>query len=256
MEYRMKTVLITGCSSGHGLKIAHHFFNRGWKVIATMRKPDTELFPVSDRSRVLALDVTDPSSIAAALDECGQVDVLVNNAGIGAMTIFEGMPFPAVREMFETNTFGTMAMTQAMLPRFRQQGGGSIVTITTSVTFAPMPLTSVYAATKAAVEGFMRSLAFELADMNIRLKIVQPGYTPGTALLSNAERRDVGGIPDDYATYTQRLFGSFGAPSLQTTEEEVADMVYRVAEDVSAQICFPAGADAVALAQTGQIATS
>ena len=108
----MKTVLITGCSSGYGLETARHFLAQGWNVVATMRTPREEVLPRSDRLRVVALDVTNPESIAGALAVSGPVDVLVNNAGIGLMGAFEATPMTTVREVFETNTFGVMAMTQ------------------------------------------------------------------------------------------------------------------------------------------------
>ena len=113
------TVLITGCSSGYGLDTARHFLAAGWRVIATMRTPRPELFASADNVRVLPLDVTDAHSIAAVIADAGPVDVLVNNAGIGLMGAFEVTPMATVREIFETNTFGVMAMTQAVLPQFR-----------------------------------------------------------------------------------------------------------------------------------------
>jgi NAD(P)-dependent dehydrogenase (short-subunit alcohol dehydrogenase family) len=119
----MKTVPITGCSSGYGLAIARHFHAQGWNVIATMRTPREDVLPQSDRLRVLKLDVTKSESIAAVLEACGPIDVLVNNAGIGVVGAFEVTPMNTVREVFETNTFGVMAMTQAVLPQFRAEVG-------------------------------------------------------------------------------------------------------------------------------------
>ena len=115
----MKTVLITGCSSGYGLATARHFHTQGGDVIATMRTAREEILPRSERLRVLALDVTKPESIAAALEASGSIDVLVNNAGIGLFGVFEATPMATAREVFETNTFGVMAMTQVVLPLFR-----------------------------------------------------------------------------------------------------------------------------------------
>jgi NAD(P)-dependent dehydrogenase (short-subunit alcohol dehydrogenase family) len=130
----MKTVLITGCSSGYGLETARYFHAQGWNVIATMRTPREDTLPRSDRLRILPLDVTKPESIAAAIDVSGPVDVLVNNAGIGIVGVFEATPMATVREVFETNTFGVMAMTQAMLPQFRERRSGVVVNVTSSVT--------------------------------------------------------------------------------------------------------------------------
>jgi NAD(P)-dependent dehydrogenase (short-subunit alcohol dehydrogenase family) len=158
----MNTALITGSSSGHGLETARHFHSQGWNVVATMRAPRPDLLPESERLRVLALDVTNPESIAATLEASGPIDVLVNNAGIGAIGAFEAMPMAMAREIFDTNTFGVMAMTQAVLPQFRERRSGVLVNVTSSVVLARMPLVAVYAASKTAIEGFTASLALEL----------------------------------------------------------------------------------------------
>ncbi|WP_437735475.1 SDR family oxidoreductase [Sorangium sp. So ce1335] len=245
----MKTVLITGCSSGYGLETARHFHAQGWNVVATMRTPREDVLPRSDRLRVVALDVTRPESIAAALEASGPVDVLVNNAGIGLLGAFEATPMTTVREVFETNTFGVMAMTQAVLPRFRARRSGVVVNVTSSATLAPMPLVAVYTASKTAIEGFTASLAFELADFDVRVKLVEPGYGPTTRFTSNGGSRMAGLIPEAYAPYAQRIFAAFERPALVTRESDVAEAVWRAANDASGQLRFPAGPDAVALAR-------
>ena len=111
----MNTILITGSSSGFGLETARYFLDRDWTVIATMRTPRTDVLPVSERLRVIALDVTDAASIAHAVAEAGPIDALANNAGAGLMGAVEGVSIKAIRRLFELNTFGTMAMTQAVL---------------------------------------------------------------------------------------------------------------------------------------------
>src|SRR5258706_9895255 len=171
-----KTVLITGCSSGYGLETARHFHAQGWNVIATMRTPREDVLPRSERLRVLALDVTRPASIAAVLAAAGPIDVLVNNAGIGLMGAFEVTPMATVREVFETNTFGVMAMTQAVLPQLRARRSGTVVNVTSSATLAPFPLVAVYTASKKAIEGVTASLPFELADFGVSVKLVRPDY--------------------------------------------------------------------------------
>jgi NAD(P)-dependent dehydrogenase (short-subunit alcohol dehydrogenase family) len=244
----MKNVLITGCSSGYGLGTARHFHAQGWNVIATMRTPREDLLPRSERLRVLALDVTRPERIAAVLAEAGPIDVLVNNAGIGLMGAFEVTPMATVREVFETNTFGVMAMTQAVLPQMRARRSGVVVNVTSSATLAPFPLVAVYTASKTAIEGFTASLAFELADFGVRVKLVEPGYGPGTSFTSNSGARLEGLIPEAYAPFAQRTFAALGQPTAVTTEADVAEGVWRAANDTSGQLRFAAGADAVALA--------
>src|SRR6187399_534742 len=130
MTGSMKTILITGCSSGYGLETARHFHARGWNVIATMRTPNAGVLPSGERLRVLPLDITEPASIAAALRESGPIDVLVNNAGIGLFGAFEVTPMTTIREVLETNTFGVMAMTQAVVPQMRARRSGVIVNVT------------------------------------------------------------------------------------------------------------------------------
>ena len=246
----MKTVLVTGCSSGYGLETARHFYAQGWNVVVSMRTPRDDLLPRSDRLRVIALDVTKPASIASALAACGPIDVLVNNAGIGLFGAFEVTPAATIREVFETNTFGVMAMTQAVLPQFRARRSGVVVNVTSSATLAPMPLVAVYTASKTAIEGFTASLALELEAFNVRVKLVEPGYGPTTRFTSNTGSRLEGLIPEAYAPYAQRIFASLtqGAAAV-TTEADVAEGVWRAANDASGQLRFPAGADAVALAQ-------
>ncbi|KYF57450.1 dehydrogenase [Sorangium cellulosum] len=246
----MKTVLITGCSSGYGLETARRFHAQGWNVVATMRTPREDALPRSDRLRVVALDVTRPESIAAAVEASGPIDVLVNNAGIGLMGAFEATPMTTVREVFETNTFGVMAVTQAVLPQLRARRSGVVVNVTSSATLAPMPLVAVYTASKTAIEGFTASLAFELEELGVRVKLVEPGYGPTTRFASNGGSRMEGLFPDAYAPFAQRIFASLGQPALVTREPDVAEAVWRAANDTSGQLRFPAGPDAVALAQT------
>lgn len=245
----MKTVLITGCSSGYGLETARLFHDRGWRVVATMRNPRADVLPASERMRVLPLDVTDPDSIAAALAEAGPIDALVNNAGIGLFGAVEATPMATVREVFETNTFGVMAITRAVLPGFRARGGGVVVNVTSSVTLAPHPLMAVYTASKAAVEGFTASLALELAEFGVRVRLVQPGYGPGTNFTASTGARLEGLVPDAYQALAGSVLAGFGAPQAVTTAAEVAEVVWRAATEPDAPLRLPAGPDAVALAE-------
>jgi len=245
----MKTVLITGCSSGYGLEAVRYFHAQGWKVIATMRTPREDILPQrSDRLTALALDVTRPESIAAALKASGPIDVLVNNAGLGLFGAFEATPMATIREVFETNTFGVMAMTQAVLPQLRERRAGVVVNVTSSATLAPMPLVAVYTASKTAIEGFTASLAFELQAFDVQVKLVQPGYGPSTGFTRNGAARMQGLIPEPYAPFAQSVFAEFTKPAAVTVEADVAEAVWRAANDASGQLRFPAGADAVALA--------
>lgn len=245
-----KTVLITGCSSGYGLETARRFHAQGWKVIATMRTPREDILPRSERLRVLPLDVTRPESIAAAIEAAGPIDVLVNNAGLGLFGAFEATPMATVREIFETNTFGMMAMAQAVLPQFRSRKAGLLINVTSTVTLAPMPLVAAYTASKTAITGFSESLALELAPFHIRVKLVEPGYGPGTRFTANGAERMQGLIPEAYAPLAQNIFAGLGDLTAVTTAEDVAAAVWLAGNDVSGRQRYPAGADAVALSQT------
>jgi NAD(P)-dependent dehydrogenase (short-subunit alcohol dehydrogenase family) len=245
----MKSILITGCSSGFGLETARYFFERDWNVIATMRTPREEVLPRSDRLRVLALDVTDPESIRQAVAAAGTIDVLVNNAGIGWLNALEGTSMETARTIFETNTIGTMAVTQAVLPQFRQRRAGVVVNVSSSVTLKPLTLLSVYTASKAAVNAFTESLALELQPFNVRVRLVLPGRSPETRFGENARSRMQGGFPEAYAGLAQSVLARWQTePSAITRSVDVAEAVWRAANDSSSPVRIAAGADAVALA--------
>jgi NAD(P)-dependent dehydrogenase (short-subunit alcohol dehydrogenase family) len=245
----LKTVLITGCSSGFGLEIARHFLNHDWQVVATMRTPRPDVLPPAERLRSMALDVKDPQSIRRAVDAAGPIDVLVNNAGIGAMGPAEGMPMAAVRDLFDTNTFGTMALTQAVLPQFRQRRAGVIVNVSSAVTYKPVPLVAAYRASKAAVNAYSESLAAELAPFGVRLHLVLPGRAPDTRFAETARSFSAGQGHESYAEFMQSTFArmrSVIGPTTGTTD--VAAAVWRAATDAACPLHVPAGADAQAWA--------
>lgn len=247
----MKTVLITGTSSGYGRATALHFHEQGWNVIATMRTPRPGILPDSDRLRVVALDVTSPESIAEVFATVGPSMGLVNNAGVPSISVFEGTPMARVREVFETNTFGVMAMTQAVLPQFRERGSGVVVNVTSSVVLGHMPLSAVYKASKLAVEGFTSSLSLELAPFGVYAKTVEPG----ACLTTNFATRATGGgsldtlVPEPYAPFAKKAMDDFTGQDVFTKESDVAETVWRAAHDTTGQLRFPAGPDAMALAQ-------
>ena len=124
-----------------------------------------------------------------------------------------------------------------------------MVNVTSSVTLTPMPLAAVYTASKIAVEGFTASLALELEGFGVRVKLVEPGYCPSTRFTSNGGARMQGLIPAAYAAFADPIFAAFARPAAVTTEADVAEAVFRAANDTTGQLRFPAGADAVALAR-------
>ena len=245
----MKTILITGCSSGFGHETALYFLERGWKVIATMRNPQADLFPDSENLRLLPLDVSNEANIRQAVAEAGEIDVLVNNAGIGVLAALEGMEMSTVRDVFETNTLGTIAMTQAVLPQFRAKQSGTVINVTSTVTLKSLPLLAVYTASKAAVNAFTESLALELQPFNINVRLVLPGMAPTTDFGKNAMSRMDHTQPEPYQPLFDRVLTGMQQPQPTTKALDVAEAIWRAATDTTAPLRIPAGEDAVALMQ-------
>jgi len=242
----MPTVLITGCSSGFGLETAKLFLERGWKVVATMRSPKADILPLSDNLTVLPLDVTDPASIASAIGKAGDIDVLVNNAGFGAAVPVELIDPDVARQLFETNTLGTLAMMQAVLPAFRERRGGTIINVTSTVTLKPLPLVSTYRASKAAVNALTESLAVEMEPFGVRVHIVLPGRSPETSFGANAMPHLRGLDNPDYKPMIEGMIANFRADAGPVTHaSDVAEAVWRAATDPDAPLRIPAGEDAV-----------
>jgi NAD(P)-dependent dehydrogenase (short-subunit alcohol dehydrogenase family) len=251
---RMKTALITGSSSGFGKATAQLFLDKGWNVVATMRQPQDGLFSASSNNlRVIALDVTDAESVRVAVSEAlgtfGGVDALVNNAGFGVFSPLETTSDKLTRRLFETNTLGTIAMAHAIVPHMRKRGSGTIVNVTSSVVFNPAPMVSVYTATKTAVEGFSEALYHELAPFGIHVKLVEPGYGPDTKFRTSMMAfNDTDSFPVPYQPQLNARMSNL--PAVTTTLEDVANAILRAANDTSATLRYPAGADSVASAKT------
>ncbi|MCW1431688.1 SDR family oxidoreductase [Novosphingobium sp. JCM 18896] len=245
----MNTVLITGCSTGFGREAAIHFLDRGWTVVATMRDPAASTLPISDRLRVLPLDVTDAGSIALAVSKAGPIDVLVNNAGIGWLNALEGTPMTAVHGIFEANLFGVIATMQAVLPGMRDRRSGVIINVSSSSTYKPLPLLSVYRASKAAVTALTESVALELAEFGIRAAVVVPGMAPSTNFATDILGRIAKGgwFPDAYEGFARQTMAMMeqSATGEITTAQDVAEAIFRAATDAACPVVLPAGADAV-----------
>lgn len=174
--------LITGCSSGIGRELALAALRAGNRVAVTARKPETVADIVAEfpKSAIAAkLDVTKPADIDAALDEVanllGPIDVLVNNAGYGYLSAIETGNEASIRAMFETNFFGLLAMTRAVLPSMRERRCGRILQISSQAGLMGNPGTGFYSSSKYAVEGLTEALAREVAPFNIKVTSVQPG---------------------------------------------------------------------------------
>ncbi len=255
-----KTVLITGCSSGFGKLAAMTFHEKGWNVIATMRSPEKEAELTGlDDVLVTRLDVTDAGSIKQGVEEgvgrFGTIDVLVNNAGYGGHTLFEQATDEAVRAMYETNVFGVMNVTRAVLPLMRKQRGGCIINVTSMAGMMGAPTISVYASTKFAVEGYTEAMAFEYRPLNIMVKSVAPGAYPTTRFNANTDDcLNSGG--EELSAHAHKLYEHLQAVAAQMATQggteadpqEVADKIYECATSET-PVHNPIGADAEMLAE-------
>ncbi|QNO27935.1 SDR family oxidoreductase [Sphingopyxis sp. OPL5] len=184
----MKSILITGASSGFGRGVSVELAQRGWRVFAAMRDTGksgslieaAEAGGVADRIEVVELDVTVPASVEAAvadvLARCGgTLDGLLNNAGYSVLGAFEDLSDADCRQQMETNFFGVLAVTRAVLPSMRDAGHGRIVVVTSNAVNSPHPLLTMYAASKWALEGWAEGLAMEIAPYGVDLALIQPG---------------------------------------------------------------------------------
>ncbi|MBM7553032.1 SDR family oxidoreductase [Thalassobacillus pellis] len=212
-----KTVLITGASNGIGFLTAVKCAEKGFRVIATMRnidkaqKLDVQIKDKAARDRIIIrqLDVTDETSIASFktwLSKGERVDILINNAGMAVGGFVEELPLDAYRQQLETNFFGLVAVTQAVLPLMRRQGAGKILNISSVSGVIGFPGLSPYAASKHAVEGFTESLRLEVVPFGIDVALIEPGsfqtdiWTTGTTIPEQAARNN-----SPYKRYMERM---------------------------------------------------
>jgi short-subunit dehydrogenase len=240
----IKTVVITGSSSGIGKAAAIYFQQQGWNVAATMRTPEkeTELNKLPN-VKLYALDVTSSASVEAALKKIKQdfskIDVVVNNAGFGADGVFESMNDEFIQKQFDTNVFGLMRVTREAIKIMREQKGGTIVQIASVGGRVAFPLYSIYHGTKWAVEGFTESLQYEVKDFNIRLKLVEPG-----AIKTEFYGRSRAFMKPDYTNEYDAIVNKCEAVSMDAGDkgaapEAVVKVIYKAATDASTKMRYP-----------------
>jgi NAD(P)-dependent dehydrogenase (short-subunit alcohol dehydrogenase family) len=199
-----KTVLVTGASSGFGLMVATQLHHQGFNVIGTSREPEKYAkLPF----KLLRLNIDDDESIKSFTQELfrhtQRLDVLVNNAGYMVTGLAEETPLELGRQQFETNFWGTVKVTNALLPHFRKQKGGQIITVSSIVGLIGPPNLSFYAASKHAVQGYFKSLRFELHQFNIKVSMVEPVWFK-TNLGNNAVKANGCNI-GDYDGYRKQV---------------------------------------------------
>jgi NAD(P)-dependent dehydrogenase (short-subunit alcohol dehydrogenase family) len=245
-----KTVLITGASSGIGKAMSLHFVQQGWNVIATMRSPEKETILTNNPGiLVTRLEVTDPASIETAIqlgiEQFGQIDALINNAGYGQQGIFEAVTPEKIQAQFDVNVFGLMNVTRAILPHFRNRQAGTLINISSGAGRVTTPLLTIYSASKFAVEGFTESLAFELASQNIKVKMIEPGYIATPFYERSVSDYAFDASLTDYDAFNKEMgdfFKTFEGGS-KFTAEDVANVAYTAATDGTWQLRYVAGPD-------------
>lgn len=246
-----KTVLITGTSSGFGKTTALRFARAGWNVVATMRRPEEEReLTQVENIFVTALDVQDTASIArgveAGIARFGRIDALVNNAGFGLFGIFEGTPREKIAEQFAVNVFGVMDVTRAVLPHFRENGGGLILNIGSGAGIFGLPMLSLYCASKFALEGFSEAVAYELAAQNIVVKMIEPGGVLSTRFGqrsgNEASHNEEFSAYDAFMAHAGGVFAGLRA-TRTATEEDVAEVIYTAATDGTDRLRYVATKD-------------
>ena len=236
-----RVALVTGASSGIGEAAARALVDAGFTVYGTSRRAVTG--EERDAITFLPLDVTDDESVAGAVREVlgrsGRIDVLVNNAGLGIAGAAEESSIEQARALFDTNVFGSIRMTRAVLPQMREQGSGRIINISSVLGLVPAPFGALYASTKHAIEGYSESLDHEVREHGIRVLLVEPAYTRTSF--------DANSIPADQplAVYAGRreVLDALLVEAIKAGDEPsvVADAIVAAATGSHPRLRYPAG---------------
>jgi short-subunit dehydrogenase len=233
--------LVTGASAGIGEAAAHALVGAGFTVYGTSRRAAAG----EQRGEVvfLPLDVTDDGSVAGVvrevLERSGRIDVVVNNAGVGVAGAAEESSIDQARALFETNLFGAIRMTRAVLPYMREQGSGRIINVSSVLGFLPAPFMALYAATKHAIEGYSESLDHEVREHGVRVLLVEPGYTKTSFDVNSVV------VDEPLALYAQRREASeeLTAAAVRAGDDPavVSQAIVAAATDKHPKLRYPAG---------------
>jgi NAD(P)-dependent dehydrogenase (short-subunit alcohol dehydrogenase family) len=242
----MKTIFITGASTGLGKATAKLFLAHGWKVIASMRKPENETeLNLLENCVLLPLDVTDPEQIKLAAAQAiasGGIDVVFNNAGFGLGGPLEAYTDDQILEQIDTNLLGVIRVTQAFVPYFRGRKRGLFLTTTSIGGLMAFPFYSVYSAAKWGVEGFFEGLSFELNKFGIGVKTISPGGI--NSAFRNSTSRAGHEAYNPLFSQMATAFMSGKTPTIISSPEQIAEVVYEAATDGKDQLRYQAGIDA------------
>jgi NAD(P)-dependent dehydrogenase (short-subunit alcohol dehydrogenase family) len=236
-----RVALVTGASAGIGEAAARALVGAGFTVYGTSRRAVAG--EERDEVVLLPLDVTDDESVASAvrevLDRSGRIDALVNNAGVGVAGAAEESSVEQARALFDTNLFGSIRMTRAVLPHMREQGGGRIINVSSVLGFMPAPFMALYAASKHAIEGYSESLDHEVREQGVRVLLVEPAYTK-TSFDTNAVAVDEP-LPL-YARRREAIDGLIAAAVKAGDEPSlVGETIVAAATDRRPKLRYPAG---------------
>jgi len=244
-----KTIFITGASSGLGKATARLFQSKGWGVIATMRNPEKETdLNQLENVTVIPLDVTNSAQIQETIEKVlttHAVDVVLNNAGYGLIGPLEALTDEQIQTQINTNLSGLIRVSKAFVPYFREKKNGIFVNVTSSFGLLSFPTCSVYSATKFGVDGFSEGFAYEMAQFNVRVKVVAPG-----GMQTDFTGRSMqGGAHDAYQQLVAKVSEGYSAEQIAnyTKAEEVAQIIFDAATDDKDQLRYVAGQDAIAL---------
>jgi NAD(P)-dependent dehydrogenase (short-subunit alcohol dehydrogenase family) len=242
----MKTIFITGASTGLGKAAAKLFASRGWRVIATMRKPENEKeLSSTPNVTLLPLDVTNAEQIKETAQKAiasGNIDVVFNNAGYGLIGPLEAISDEQIVRQLNTNLLGVIRVTQAFIPYFREKKSGLFINTTSMGGLLTFPFSSIYHATKWALEGWAESMTFELTKLGIGIKTVSPGGIKTDFLNRSLE------MPSHpaYDQWVSKMMGAIHEDSFSTAEQ-IAEVVYEAATDGQDKLRYVAGEDAKTL---------
>jgi short-subunit dehydrogenase len=241
-----KTIFITGASAGIGKATAKLFANKGWNVIATMRKPENETeLNLLENVTLIQLDVNNPQQIKEVAQKAlalGDVDVVFNNAGYALLGVLEAITDEQLVAQMETNFFGVVRVTKAFIPGFRERGSGLFITTGSSAGLMGFPISSMYDASKFALEGWSESLSYELNEIGVGIKTIEPGLVS-----TEIEARTVLVEHPSYAALTSKFMSAIAHGETTTTPEQIAEVVYEAATDGKNTLRYVCGEDAKSL---------
>lgn len=244
----MKTIFITGASTGLGMATAKLFQSKGWNVIATMRNPekDTKLAQLKNVT-LMPLDVTNLEQIRNTVEKAialHPIDVVFNNAGYGLMGALEASTDEQILRQINTNLLGVIRVTHAFIPHFRAKKSGLFISTTSMGGLLAFPLHSIYHATKFGVEGWSEGMSFELGIHNIGIKTVAPGAISTDFLYRSLDRN----LHPAYKDIEEKLFAATESMmDVAVPADKIAEIVYEAATDGKDQIRYVAGEDAKAM---------